>query len=404
MAVNKKNATEATTVTKKVSIAEKLRKLDQIADKINKNANTVVCGRLGKEKALADSLEIQWIETPCTDLNSAVGGGFPKGRYTIVAGKSDSGKTSLVLETIGYNMKKNPEFVALWAESENSLNKNYICNTFNIDPDRLVFVPLSKDMAAEGILDIIESYMATGYIDLTCINSLKALTPKKEFADSMSDQNVGLQARLNSKMTRKFTTIVKESNSAFVLISHLTTEIGSNNKNDPYIVSGGLAIGYASSLTLDLRKRSIQESDPIGREDGIKVGVTVKKNHCVTDRFPYVKTEYYAIFGQGIEQYLQLIQRAIDEEVLLKNGSFIRDPDDNGDPKVINGEKMQWQGDKKLRDYLITHEDYFEELKSRISNNNITVLSDEEIEAIKEEEIEMAKHVDEDVIAEVNQK
>lgn len=145
---------------------------------------------------------------------------------------------------------------------------------------------------------------------------------------------------------------------------------------------------YAAAIVLDLRKRSIQDSDPIKKEEGIKVGVTVKKNHCVPDRNPYVKTEYFAIFGQGIEQYLSVLDMALKQGILVQNGAFIRDPDENGDPKVINGEKLQWQGKEKYREYMINNPDYFEQLKAKV-RGEVVQLSDEEAEFIKQEEREI---------------
>lgn len=132
---------------------------------------------------------------------------------------------------------------------------------------------------------------------------------------------------------------------------------------------------------------SIGKEDPITKEEGIKIGVTVRKNHVITNRYPYVKTEYYGIFGIGTEKYLELMQIAIEQGILFKSGAFIKIPDENGDPIVVNGEKMQWQGNAKFRQYCIDHQDFFEELKAKINKNNVVKsLSDDEIKKIQEEE------------------
>lgn len=165
------------------------------------------------------------------------------------------------------------------------------------------------------------------------------------------------------------------------------------------IISGGYAIQFASMIIIDLRKRSLGDKDLIAKEDGVKIGVSIKKNHCFPNKFPYVKTEYYALFGQGIEQYLATIQLACDEGVLIKAGSYIRDVDDKGEVKTnANGEKMQWQGTNKLREYLIDNPCYLEELRSRLSGSTVTTMSDDEIEEIKQEEKELVEMADEEVM------
>ncbi|MED1125224.1 hypothetical protein [Bacillus atrophaeus] len=372
-----------------MALKEKLALLDKVAENVNKKHGKKIVGRIGAESEIMERLRIRFIPTPSIDLNDAIGGGFPRRRTTIVAGLPDSGKTSLILETIAKNQKEDPSFVAGWLESENSLQKEYICDTFGIDPDRFFYVEHDRDGAGEQALDLVESILGTGAVDLFAINSLKCLVPSEEFKKSLGDAVVGVQARMNARMTRKFTALVAEHNTAFIIVTHLSTDIGSMSR-DPLVISGGHAIIYAASITLDLRKKAVLDTDPIKREEGIKVGVTVKKNHCLPDRNPYVKTDYFAIFGQGIEQYLTLIDKAVNQGVLVQKGAFIRDPDENGDPKVVNGEKLQWQGKEKFRTYLIENEDYFEQLKARI-RGEVVQLTDEEIEGLKQDERKIAQ-------------
>lgn len=194
---------------------------------------------------------------------------------------------------------------------------------------------------------------------------------------------------MNARMTRKFTSLVAEHDTAFILVTHLTTDIGSMSR-DPLVISGGSAIIYAASIILDLRKRFLQESDPIEKDEGIKIGVTVKKNHCVPDKNPYVKTEYYAVFGQGIEQYLSTLERALEEGVLVARGAFIRDPGADGEPLERKGEKLQWQGKQKFRQFVIDNPDYLEELTIRVGGGVIP-LTAEEIEDLKKDDQKIAK-------------
>lgn len=206
----------------------------------------------------------------------------------------------------------------------------------------------------------------------------------------MGQMQVGLQARMNAKMMRKLTSAVTDNNVAFIMVQHLTTQIGTMSK-DPLIVSGGQAIQYGASVILDLRKRSMNDSDPFKREEATKIGVTVKKNHVITDRFPYCKLEYYAVYGKGIDCYLEIAQLAIDAGILVKSGAFIKVPDENGNPKILeDGTKLQWQGNAKFKDYLIANPDFFEDLRSKLTGK-VELLTEEEAA----EFIEMDKNLDE---------
>ena len=210
----------------KKSLKEKLAILDKVAASTNKKYGKTIAGRIGKNKEIMDKLEIKFIPTPSSDFNEAVGGGLPRSRMTIVTGDSDSGKTSFLLNTIAVNMK-DPDFVAGWLESENSLEKDYIVKTFGIDPERFFYIPLDNQLGAEKTLDIVEGVLSTGAVDMFCINSLRCLVPQKEKERSLTEAGVAEQARMNAKLMRKFTPLVAEHDTAFCIVQHLTTAIGS---------------------------------------------------------------------------------------------------------------------------------------------------------------------------------
>jgi recombination protein RecA len=213
------------------SLAEKLALLDKVADGFNKEAKKTVAGRLGINEEIKKKMIVQFVMTPSRDVNEAMGGGFPRAKTTIIAGLPDSGKTSLVLETIGMQMKEDPSFIAGWLESENSLVKDLVCDTFGIDPNRFFFMEHEREGAGEAALDKVEAILATGAVDVMIINSLKCLVPSEEFKKGMASMQVGAQARMNAKMMRKYTSLLAESNAAFVIITHLTTQIGSMSKD-----------------------------------------------------------------------------------------------------------------------------------------------------------------------------
>lgn len=369
-----------------MNITEKKKRLDKLADSYNKKKGFVAIGRLSENEELKEKLTTKFIATPSLNVNDAMGGGFPRGKTTIVSGDSDSGKTFLCLETIALNMKKDPNFIAGWLESEKSLNLSDL-EMFGIDPERFYYSEMFTKGGAEEALDLVENSIASGGIDFFVVNSLKCLVPKEELEKGMGDQQVGLQARMNSKMMRKLTTLIGEQEVAFVPIQHLTTQIGGVMMRDPKILAGGVQIRYNSQLILDLRKKSIAESDPISREEGIKIGVTIRKNHVVTNQFPYKKTDYYAIFGEGIEVYLEALELAINEGFINKNGGWLSMIDnETGDIATdADGNALKWNGKAKFRTYCIENPKFFEDLRSKLSGNSENV-SDEELEEIKKAE------------------
>lgn len=370
-------------MTTSLSLQEKLSRLDKLSDGLNKQKGKVLIGRISQVEELKQMLTVDFIETPSLNVNEALGGGWPKGRITIVSGNEDSGKTFLLLETIGKEMKRNPDFVAAWLESEGSITANDLA-LFDIDPFRFLYISVDREGAAEEALDRFEGVIMSGAVDMAVVNSLKCLVPKEELDKSMGQVQVGLQARMNAKMMRKVTGIVSERNVAAIFVQHLTTQIGTMSR-DPLILAGGKAIRYGASIICDMRKRSIQESDPIKKEEGVKIGFSVTKNHVVTNRFPYLKTEYYGLFGVGTEIYLEAIDLAIKQGLLVKAGAFIKVPDEDGNPVVLeDGTKLQWQGTAKFRAYCIDNPEFFNNLKNKLTAK-VETLSDDEIQKAKEE-------------------
>lgn len=364
----------------KAPLKERLKTLDSISSQMNKKFGKVVMGRIGETPEIMERLKIKFIPTPSLELNEATGGGFPRRRCSIITGKEDSGKTSLVLETIAKNQKEDPNFVAGWLETENSLEEDYIINTFGIDPERFFLIPLDTSVGAEKTLDIVQSIISAGSLDLFCINSLRCLVPTKDMENAMEDASVATAARLNSKMTKRLNAIVAQNDIAFILIGHLSTSIGSMSR-DNLELSGGLAIRYWSQLTLDLRRNAIMAGDPIGQEEGVKIAVKIKKNHCIPSRFPYARVVYYAIFGEGIEQYLSALDLAEQAGMIQKGGAWIywREGDE---------ELGKFNGKAAYREYMKEHPDIFQKFLAHIREEGIEVekLSEDEVKEIQAEE------------------
>ena len=364
----------------KKTLDEKLKILDKIASSTNKKYGKTIMGRIGKDKEIMDKLAIKFIPTPSSSINRDTGGGIPRARFTIITGNPDSGKTSLLLNTISENMEKDPDFTAGWLESEASLEKNYICETFKIDPERFFYIPLDLDVGTEKTLDIVEGILGTGAVDMFCINSLRCLVPDKERGKSLAETTVAEQARMNAKIMRKWTSIVAQYDTAFVAVQHLTTSIGGYSYGDSKVLAGGEAMKYWAALILQLSKHAIKDSDPITKDEGMKIGYIVKKNHCTPGaKRQYAKGEYFVAFGEGIEEIAPSINWGIESGILVRHGAWLYWMD--GDK-----EKEKFASRAAFREAMKKDPQKWAEYYALVSGSAPTSdLTDEEIEAIEAE-------------------
>ena len=157
----------------------------------------------------------------------------------------------------------------------------------------------------------------------------------------------------------------------------------------PAVTSGGIAIRYWAAIHMSFAKRSLNAADPITKEEGLHIEVTIKKNHCVSDRLPYQKFDYYVIFGEGTETVLTNLAAFVKAGLLAVKGSYIY---------LLNekGEKIEsFQGKQKYRQYMIDHPDIYDSLVSKLpSTSTVTALSEEEVAEIEEEKDEISEIVD----------
>lgn len=391
------------TPKKKMTLAEKKKILGTVIEDINTKAKSKVIG-FACDEDIKEKLRIKYLPFASLNLNFAIGGGekiagLPYGKISVIEGESDSGKTSCLLEAIGLEMSTNPDFTVAWVESEESISEDHL-TMFNIDPDRFILIPVERKGAAESAINSLETIISSGAINFAFINSLKCLTPGEEFIKTMEQSTIGLQARFVSKMLRKLTAVLATEEVGLCIVNHLTTQIGMMF-GDPLVSACGRAIKYSSMLTLDFRKRSIQDSDPINRDEGLKVGVTIKKNHCCVTTNPYLKTDYYILFGAGTDVMSEILENCCNQGILIKSGAWIREPDaiDPMQPRQLSdGTPLKWQGKDKFRSFLMDNPGYFEYLKSKITGicENMT---EEEIESAKSEDLEndIAENITEDI-------
>lgn len=375
---------------KKMSLKEKLKVLDAVASKTNKQYGKTIMGRIGKTPEIMDKLIIKFVKTPSSRLNRDLGGGIPRGRCTIVTGDPDSGKTSLLLETIAVNMEEDPDFTAGWLESEHSLEKNYICKTFKIDPDRFFFIPLDMTVGTEKTLDIVEGLISTGGVDMFCINSLRCLVPDKEREKKMGETGVAEQARMNAKMMRKWTGIVAQYETAFCVVQHETTNIG--GYGSPKVLAGGEAYKYWASVILRLSKHSIQAGDPIEKDEGLKIGYIIKKNHCTPGaKRQYCKGEYFVRFGEGTDEIAPSIGVGLETGLLERHGAWLwwMTPGDE-EPRQKFKSKAEFVETMKTNEEL--WKEFYALVQGEVPQES---LSDEEIAEIEAEEQKLRKKADE---------
>ena len=255
----------------KLTLAEKKKRAEIAVDKLNEQ-KIVAFFANSKEPNAKAFMNTEYIPTPSMELNEIISGvpgkgGFPKGKMTIVVGQPDSGKTGLILETLGkyMNSPEGAEAVVLWIESEHSLDEKAMKEMYRIDMSRIVIIKTEANEGGEAVLDRAEALLNTGAFDVIVINSLKALTPKAVIDKPVSEDTIGVYARMNSKMWAKFGPLINSMGITMIVVCHLTTQIGTYG-GDPLVMSGGQAIRFGSILQLDLRKGSIQESDPIKRQ------------------------------------------------------------------------------------------------------------------------------------------
>lgn len=389
-------------IPSEMSLAEKLAIVDKISSSVNKTAGKLVVGRPGANPEIEEHLRIKYYPSKCPAINEMSGGGWPRGRTSILTGNEDSGKTTRMLEDIAYNMKLDPSFVALWLESETSLNLPFIFNTLGVDPARFIILEHERDGAAEEAINRMETYIASGAVNMVVVNSLKCLIPKEMHTKDVSETVVAMQARLNSRMMGKFIALISEKRIAFVLISHLTTMISTMSK-DPLVMSGGRAIAYASQFTLDFRKKAIQETDPIKKEEGMKIGVSVRKNHCTPGKFPYVKADYFVVYGEGTEQILSTLEAAIASGHLVQTGAWIRQYDAAGELAEWNSEKLQFNGKERFRAFCRENPDYLEKLQLMVSGKIVESMTSEEIDSVTRKEAEIAASLTPEELNEISQ-
>lgn len=319
---------------------DKEKALEQAIAQIEKQFGKGSIMKLGE----APVQEVEVIPTGCLTLDLALGiGGLPRGRIIEIYGPESSGKTTVSLHVVAEAQKLGG--TAAFIDAEHALDPIY-AQRLGVDIKNLY---VSQPDTGEQGLEIAESLVRSGSIDIVVIDSVAALTPKAEIDGEMGDSHVGLQARLMSQALRKLAGITSKTKTCVIFINQLREKVGVMFGN-PETTPGGKALKFYSSVRLDVRKgETIKDGDTIV---GSRTKVKVVKNKMAP---PFKTAEFDIIFGVGISKEGCLLDLAVDNDIIQKSGAWFS----------YNGEKIA-QGKENAKGYLANNSQISEEIEAKV--------------------------------------
>ncbi len=320
---------------------EKQKALDAALTQIEKQFGKGAVMKLGDTGA---QMNIETTPTGSLSLDLALGlGGIPKGRIIEIYGPESSGKTTVALHMIAEVQKRGG--IAGFIDAEHALDPTYAKN-IGVDVDNLY---ISQPDNGEQGLEITETMVRSGAVDIVVVDSVAALVPRAEIEGDMGDSHVGLQARLMSQALRKLTGVVSKSNSTVVFINQLREKVGVMFGN-PETTTGGRALKFYASIRLDVRR--IESLKQNGEVIGNRVRVKVVKNKIAP---PFKEAEFDIMFGQGISKEGDILDLASKMNIISKSGSWY----------AYEGQKIG-QGRENAKLYLREHPDFMEEIDRNV--------------------------------------
>ena len=320
----------------------KLKALQAAMSKIEKDFGKGSIMRMGDEQI--ENVEV--IPTGSVALDTALGvGGYPRGRIIEIYGPESSGKTTLAIHAIAEAQKQGG--IAAFIDAEHAFDRFY-AEKLGVDVDNLW---VSQPDNGEQALEIADQLIRSSAIDILVVDSVAALTPKKEIEGDMGDSAVGLQARLMSQALRKLTSTIAKTNTCCIFINQLREKIGVMFGN-PETTTGGNALKFYSSVRLDIRRvTSIKDGDQV---IGNQVRVKIVKNKVAP---PFRKAEFEITFGEGISKIGEVLDLGVQYGIIQKSGSWFS----------YNGTKLA-QGRDATKNMIKDNPELAEELEGLIKN------------------------------------
>lgn len=320
---------------------DKKKALDAAIAKLEKDFGKGAVMKLGDSSA---RVNVETVPTGCLSLDLALGlGGVPRGRVVEIYGPESSGKTTVALHMIAEVQKRGG--IAGFVDAEHALDPVYAKN-IGVDIDELY---ISQPDSGDQGLEIAETMVRSGAMDIIVIDSVAALVPRQEIEGDMGDSHVGLQARLMSQALRKLTPVISKSNCVVIFINQLREKVGVMFGN-PETTTGGRALKFYASVRLDVRKtETIKQS---GEMVGNHVRVKVVKNKIAP---PFKEAEFDIMFGKGISRSGDILDLATNIDVVKKSGAWY----------AYEGEKIG-QGRENAKAYLESHPEAMEQIEQKV--------------------------------------
>ena len=320
---------------------EKLKALDAAITRIEKDYGKGSIMKLGDT---AGAMDVETVPTGSLSLDLALGlGGIPRGRIIEIYGPESSGKTTVTLHMVAEVQKRGG--IAGFIDAEHALDPTYARN-IGVDIDNLY---ISQPDNGEQALEITETMVRSGAVDIIVVDSVAALVPKAEIDGDMGDSHVGLHARLMSQALRKLTAVVSKSNCTVVFINQLRENVGVMFGN-PETTTGGRALKFYASVRLDIRRiDSIKQS---GEVIGSRTRVKVVKNKIAP---PFKEAEFDIMFGKGISKEGDILDLGANTGIVVKSGAWYS----------YNGEKIG-QGRENAKIYLRENPAVMEEIENKV--------------------------------------
>ena len=332
---------------------DKLKALDAAIAQIEKQYGKGSVMKLGDNSA---NMNVETVPTGSLSLDIALGlGGLPKGRIIEVYGPESSGKTTVALHCVAEVQKRGG--IAGFIDAEHALDPVYARN-IGVDIDNLY---ISQPDCGEQALEITETVVRSGAVDIVVVDSVAALVPKAEIDGDMGDSHVGLQARLMSQALRKLTAVISKSNCIVIFINQLREKVGVMFGN-PETTTGGRALKFYSSVRLDVRRtESLKQA---GEIVGNHVRVKVVKNKIAP---PFREAEFDIMFGQGISREGDVLDLAVNAGIVNKSGAWY----------AYEGDKIG-QGRENAKTYIHENPAFFDMLEAKVRDFYFTQPEDED--------------------------